>query len=979
MNLDGVASTRNQAHRTERTSLERDGVTMAVPRWIGVWQLSPRRARTAPRSREGVRTTLGGLMRIGIAGAGPAGLLFAHLAKCRRPDIDVRVVEQNARDATFGFGVVFSHGALEFLARDVPAMHASLATLLETWPIQRIVHCDTAVDIDGNGFCAIGRLTLLQLLQRECETVGVTLMFGTRLESPDSFSDCDLIVAADGINSIVRRAHRDAFRPTIEWLTNKFIWYGTTKPFECLTLTFRETEHGAFVAHHYRYAPDRSTFIVECDAATWHRAGFGAMDDAESRASCERIFARDLDGHPLIANRSAWRNCPLIRCANWSAGNTVLIGDALRTGHFSIGSGTRLAFDDAIALDRALAEAGDDIAHLLAAFERERRPIVDKLVTAANASSFWYERMTDKMAFEPIELAYDYMTRSGRISDERLSETAPRFMAEVRAHLPHRQCRIDDRIVDPVPDDAPGAREIGFVTPERYNASQLLYDNLATRPDKIAVVCKEHSLTYRDLCALADRAGNGLAAMGLARGGRVLMLLDDSPEYAAAIFGAIRAGFVPVLVNTLSPPELVAYFLQDSGAEAAFVDARTAALLAHDGVASSRLRQVVHVGDDAANAMPPLALHHRWTKWIEEQSSAECRADTHRDAMAFWMYSSGSTGRPKGVVHLQHDALYTYLAYGRGVLGINESDIVFSPPKSFFAYGFGNSLTFPFAAGATVVLMPGRPEPEAVFAAIERHRPTILFGLPTLYVAMAAHPGSERRNLSSLRLCVSAAETLSGELFDEWRRRYGLSIVEGLGSTEVLHIYLSNALAQQKPGASGKRVPGYELKLTDNEGSEIAPGESGVLWVRGHSQSPCYWSRPDKTAETMRNGWIYTGDRFSCDSDGFYVLEGRADDLIKVSGQWVHPLEVERCLAEHPLVRECAVLALDDENRLKTLVAFVALHDQQRRGDATTRALQAFVKERLLPYKYPRRMVYVEALPKTGTGKIDRQALKNLP
>ena len=918
-------------------------------------------------------------MRIGIAGAGPAGLLFSYLAKRRRPDADVRVIEQNAREATFGFGVVFSHGALEFLARDVPSMHAALATLLETWPVQRIVHRDMAVDIDGNGFCAIGRLALLRLLHAECERAGVSLAFNSRLEDTDAFADCDLVVGADGIHSVVRRAHTEIFRPRIEWLTNKFIWYGTTQPFECLTLTFREDEHGTFVAHHYRYAPDRSTFIVECDAATWHRAGFRAMDDEASRRYCERVFSPDLDGHRLIANRSNWRNFPLVSCANWSAGNAVLIGDALRTGHFSIGSGTRLAFDDAIALDRAFEDAGDDIPRLLATFERERRPVVEKLVAAANSSSYWYERMADKMALQPVDLAYDYMTRSGRMSDERLAQTAPHFMAEVRAHASSRQTNIDERIADPVPVEAPGAREIDFAVPERYNASQLLYDNLATRSDKVALVCGDRSFTYRELCTLADRAGNGLTEMGLARGGRVLLLLDDGPEYAAAIFGAIRAGFVPVLVNTLSPPDLIAYFLQDSGAEAAFVDGRTAALLSHPDVEASRLRRVVHVGDDTANAMPPLALHHQWTKWIEAQSTSSCRADTHRDAMAFWMYSSGSTGRPKGVVHLQHDPLYTWLAYGRGVLGINENDIVFSPPKIFFAYGFGNSLTFPFAAGATVVLMPGRPDAAAVFETIERHRPTILFGLPTLYVAMVALPDSERRDLSSVRLCVSAAETLSSELFDEWRRRYGLTTVEGLGSTEVLHIYLSNTLTQQKPGASGKRVPGYELKLTDTDGNEVGTGESGVLWVRGHSQAPCYWNRLDKTAETMRDGWIYTGDRFRRDADGFYFFEGRADDLVKVSGQWVHPVEVERCLAEHPLVYECAVLALDDENRLKTLVAFVALRNGTIADDETTAALQSFVKQRLLPYKYPRRVIYVPSLPKTGTGKIDRQALRRVP
>ena len=371
-------------------------------------------------------------MKIGIAGAGPAGLLLACLAKSRRPDLDVFVVEQNASDATFGFGVVFSHGALEFLARDVPALHAALAGRLETWPIQRIAHRDTPVDIDGNGFCAIGRLELLRLLQNECTKAGVRILFETAIRGLDVFADCDLVVGADGVNSVVRGMH-SAFEPSIEWLTNKFVWYGTTKAFDCLTLTFRSNDDGVFVAHHYRYTPDLSTFIVECDAATWRRAGFAAMDDAASRAYCERVFAPELAGHGLISNRSSWRNFPLLRCQRWSVGNTVLIGDALRTVHFSIGSGTRLAFDDAIALDRALAGSDDDVPSVLGAFERERRPVVDKLVGAATASSYWYERMADKMAFAPLELAFDYMSRSGRMSVERLAEIAPRFMQSVRA------------------------------------------------------------------------------------------------------------------------------------------------------------------------------------------------------------------------------------------------------------------------------------------------------------------------------------------------------------------------------------------------------------------------------------------------------------------------------------------------------------------------------------------------------------------
>jgi acetyl-CoA synthetase len=562
------------------------------------------------------------------------------------------------------------------------------------------------------------------------------------------------------------------------------------------------------------------------------------------------------------------------------------------------------------------------------------------------------------------------------MTDERLREEAPEFMRLVDDGRSSDPRHGPGPTADPVPRDAPGAAEIGFAIAERYNASLILFHNLAAgRGDKTALVCGTRRVRYAELCDAASRVGNGLRRMGLERGGRVLLLLEDTPEYAAAIFGAIHAGFVPVLVNTLSPAELIGYFLQDSGAEAAIVDARFAALLEHEAARASRLRHVVVVGDGAADPGPPVTAQ-RWNPWLAAQSATlEC-ADTDRDEMAFWMYSSGSTGRPKGVVHLQHDPRYTYASYGRTVLDIGEGDVVFSPPKIFFAYGFGNSLTFPFSAGATTVLLAGRPDPEAVFATIERDRPTLLFGLPTLYNAMIAHPGSQSRDLSSLRLCLSAAEPLSAELFHEWRRRYGLAIVEGLGSTEVLHIYLSNRPERQTLGASGMRVAGYELRLTDSEGRPVAKGEPGILWVRGDSQAPCYWNRPDKTTETMRDGWIYTGDRFRENEDGFYFFEGRADDLVKVSGQWVHPLEVERCLVEHPAVRECAVLAVAEANRLTTLTAFVALRAGHRRDAAMTSALQDFVKRQLLPHKYPRRVEYLESLPKTGTDKIDRQRLR---
>jgi len=918
-------------------------------------------------------------MRCAIVGAGPAGLLFALLCKQRCPAWQVEVTEQNTENVTFGFGVVFSQGALAFLERDAPELYRRLMPQMETWPIQRIVHRDEAVDIDGNGFSAVARLELNQFLQALCREAGVVLRFGQRVEDIVGLGPTDLIVGADGVNSIVRASLKEAFQPRIEWLTNKFAWYGTSKPFECLTLTFRTNEHGVWVAHHYRYSPTMSTFLVECDAATWYRAGLDRMTDDESRAYCEKVFAADLDGHPLSSNKSIWRNFPLLSNRNWSAGNTVLIGDALRTGHFSIGSGTRLALEDAIALDRAFGEIGEDVPRALAAFERDRRPVVEKLVAAANQSSFWYERMADKMQYEPWQLAYDYMTRSGRIDEARLGATAPRFMEAVTAARAAAGGASNVlQVADPFDRACGLPSEIGFSLADRYNCSRILFDNLsAGRAAKTALICGEQRYTYDELCALAARVGNGLAAMGLARSSRVLLLMQDTPEYVAAIFGAIRAGFVPVLVNTLSPAELVGYYLQDSGAEAAIVHGELATLLSHESVRASRLRHAVFVGEPRNLPDLGLATVHDWAAWTGTQAGSLVEADTHRDEMAFWMYSSGSTGRPKGVVHLQHDAPYTHAAYGKAILGIRSDDVVFSPPKIFFAYGFGNSLTFPFSVGGTTVLLPGRPDPESVLSTIERCRPTLLFGLPTLYNALVSHPGSASRDLSSLRLCISAAEVLSAELYTEWQKRYGLSIVEGLGSTEVLHVYLSNSTARQKIGASGARVPGYEVKLVDEQGNVVRQG-SGVMWVRGDSQAPMYWNRPDKTAETMRDGWIYTGDRFRVDEDGYYYFEGRNDDLIKVSGQWIYPLEVERCLAEHPVVQECVVLGVEAENRLMTLAAFVVLKAGTAPDAETIRALQDYVKSQLTAYKYPRRVRFLDALPKTGTDKIDRQALKRL-
>lgn len=368
-------------------------------------------------------------MRIAILGAGPAGLYLAYLIKRRRPDTDVAVIEQNAADATFGFGVVFSDRALEFLREDDQETYAAIAPHMELWNDITVVHQGERVVIDGVGFAAIGRLRLLQLLQARVRSAGVVPVYGRVVRSLDELAGVDLIVGADGVNSLVRRSYEREFGATTRLLTNRFAWFGTSKPFETLTQTFIETERGFFNAHHYRYEPGLSTFIVEVDQASFERAGFAQMNDAKTRALCERIFSKVLDGHALISNNSTWRQFPIVHNDRWRAHNTVLIGDALHTAHFSIGSGTRLAMEDAIALDKALAEHSADIGTALAAYETTRRPILEKLLAGANGSALWYEHFAEHMKLAPADFAMSYVTRSGRVDIDRLRKLSPRFVA----------------------------------------------------------------------------------------------------------------------------------------------------------------------------------------------------------------------------------------------------------------------------------------------------------------------------------------------------------------------------------------------------------------------------------------------------------------------------------------------------------------------------------------------------------------------
>jgi 2-polyprenyl-6-methoxyphenol hydroxylase-like FAD-dependent oxidoreductase len=368
-------------------------------------------------------------MRIAILGAGPAGLYLAYLIRRRRRDAEVAVFEQNPADATFGFGVVFSDRALEFLGEDDAETAAAIAPHLESWDDITIDHGGERIAIDGIGFAAIGRLELLALLAARARAVGVEPRYRHAITRLEELREADLVVGADGVNSLVRRTHADAFGSTVTELRNRFAWFGTQTHFSTLTQTFRTGAHGHFNAHHYGYAPGRSTFIVEVDEATFHRAGFAHMPHAQAKAVCETVFADALEGRPLISNNSVWRQFPRVRNARWHHGRCVLIGDALHTAHFSIGSGTRLAMEDAIALEAALARHPHALADALADYESTRRPIVEKLVAAADASGDWYERFASHMWLAPIDFAMSYIQRSGRVDIERLRRIAPRFAA----------------------------------------------------------------------------------------------------------------------------------------------------------------------------------------------------------------------------------------------------------------------------------------------------------------------------------------------------------------------------------------------------------------------------------------------------------------------------------------------------------------------------------------------------------------------
>lgn len=496
--------------------------------------------------------------------------------------------------------------------------------------------------------------------------------------------------------------------------------------------------------------------------------------------------------------------------------------------------------------------------------------------------------------------------------------------------------------------------------PREYNAAEdLVGSNLAAgRGDKVAYVDDSGRCTYRELAERVNRFGNYLLSLGLRMEERVLLAMHDGIDWPVAFLGAIRAGIVPIAANTLLTARDYEYMLADSRAQALVV---SPALLPQFEPFLSRLRFLRHV---IRTPLAPL---------LERASPVLDPAPTTRDDPCFWLYSSGSTGMPKGTVHVHSSMRYTAELYAKAVLGMNESDVVFSAAKLFFAYGLGNSLSFPLAAGASAVLMAERPTPEAVFRRLCEHRPTLFFGVPTLYAAMLAHPAFPAREALALRQCVSAGEALPPQIAQSFRERTDVEILDGIGSTEMLHIFLSNRPGDVRYGTTGKPVPGYELKLVDEEGNPVAPGELGELLIKGPTAANLYWNNREKSRSTFLGEWTRSGDKYTQDADGYYVYGGRTDDMLKVSGIWVSPAEVEAALVAHEAVLEAAVIGQEDEHKLVKPKAFVV---RKPGKEVSAEELQTFVKARLAPYKYPRWIEFVPELPKTATGKIQRYKLR---
>ncbi len=471
------------------------------------------------------------------------------------------------------------------------------------------------------------------------------------------------------------------------------------------------------------------------------------------------------------------------------------------------------------------------------------------------------------------------------------------------------------------------------------------------------------TVTYDALASQVNRAGNALIALGIKPGDRLLMVVKDSPEFYYLFWGAIKVGIIPVPLNTLLRAKDYQFMITDSGCTGIIYSPE----FANEVCA-------------ALQAIKPGPAHGLSTEGFADLMAAAAPdlapVDTTPEDDCFWLYSSGTTGTPKGTVHAHRDIAVTCVHYSDGVLGLGREDICFSAAKLFFAYGLGNAMTFPLWAGASAILMPGPPTPDSTFETIEKFSPTIYFGVPTLYAAQLKSLGKTKRDMTSLRLCVSAGEALPPDILKRWKSTTELDILDGIGSTEVLHIFISNQPGRIEPGASGLIVPGYEARIVGEDGKEMDTGLTGQLMIKGASAAKHYWQNPEKTAKTMVDGWIDTGDTYLQDANGFFHYCGRNDDMLKVGGIWCSPFEIEAKLFEHPKVLEAAVVGRTDDDELIKPAAFVVLNDEQDKSEATADELLQHCKSGLAKYKYPRWIKFVDDLPKTATGKIQRFKLR---
>ncbi len=487
------------------------------------------------------------------------------------------------------------------------------------------------------------------------------------------------------------------------------------------------------------------------------------------------------------------------------------------------------------------------------------------------------------------------------------------------------------------------------------------------RGDCVALRHHGGTITYAELAENVSRAGNALLSLGLSPGDRVVMAALDEPLFFYVFWGAIKAGIVPIAASTFLRTDDYRYLLADAQCAAFFYSSALAAEAAGAANASPHLRVMLPI--DGPKSLAEL---------IAPASPRLEPAPTTPTTDCFWLYSSGSTGHPKGVVHIHRDMVVTSERYGRKIAGIEPGDIVFCASKLFFSFGFGGGMTFPLWAGASIVLLPERTTADLALDTLERSGATVFFGVPTLYGQMVQANEKKPRRLSSLRRCLSAGEALPATIFRRWKEQTGVSIQDGIGSTEVLHIFISNTIDDIKPGTSGRPVPGYEVKIVGEDGKPVRDGEVGTLWVKGESNARCYWNNPEKTRQTMVGEWLNTGDMYHVDPDGYYVNDGRGDDMLKVGAQWCSPIEIEAELLGHPKVREAAVIGRLDENSLIKPAAYLTLKNPEDENDATVAELQQFCRERLAGFKYPRWIHFVPELPKTVTGKIQRFKLRQL-